>query len=245
MRRLLLLALLGLVTACGGGNGNGPSAAAVDEPAPAPAPEPTPPPAATFTVSTVNLTVAQPLSPLAAIAHDSSVRAFSIGEPASEPLEILAEGGDNSALLDAIDGLAEASTEAPLGPGASESLTLELPDDTTDGVLLTVLTMLVNTNDAITGLNSLDVSGMAVGDSMTISVNAYDTGTEANTEAAGTIPGPADGGEGFNAARDDVGDQVTLHPGVVTADDGLSGSTLNQSHRWDNPVARITVSRTQ
>ncbi len=237
MRRFLFIFLVGLVAACDGDGGNGPTVI--------PAPEPEPTQAATFTVTTTNLTVAQPLSPLAAIIHDSSVRAFSIGEAASDALEVLAEAGDNSGLLEAIEGLSEASGDAPLGPGASETLTLALPDDNTSGALLTLVTMLVNTNDAITGINSLDVSALAVGDSMTLSTNAYDTGTEANTEATGTIPGPADGGEGFNPARDDVADQVTLHPGVVTADDGLTGSALNQSHRWDNPVARITVTRTQ
>ncbi|MFT5808172.1 MAG: hypothetical protein ACI9LG_002473 [Moritella dasanensis] len=32
---------------------------------------------------------------------------------------------------------------------------------------------------------------------MTYNLPAYDAGTEANSEAVGTIPGPADGGEGL------------------------------------------------
>ena len=243
MKRLLIASIVLLVSACGGGNNNGsPGAAPAAAPTPPPEPEPV---NAMFSVTTTNLTVAQPLSPLAAILHDDAQGAFVIGEPASPGLEVLAEGGDNSELLAEFEGAAEVSGEAPLGPGASETLELDVGSDDTSGLRLTLMSMLVNTNDAITGLNGLDVSGMEVGDSVTVSVIAYDSGTEANTEAAGTIPGPADGGEGFNAARDDIGDQVTQHPGVVTADDGLSDSTLNQSHRWDNPVARITVSRTQ
>lgn len=42
----------------------------------------------------------------------------------------------------------------------------------------------------------------------------------------------ADGGEGFNAARSDINDIVRGDGGVVTADDGLSSSVLNQSHRF-------------
>ena len=168
-----------------------------------------------------------------------------IGEAASAGLELLAEGGDNSGLLDEVEGRSELSGEGPVGPGASDTLELELDSDDTGGALLTVITMLVNTNDAFTGLNAIDLSGMAVGDSVTRMGIAYDAGTEANSEAAGTLPGPVDGGEGFNAARDDLNDQVTMHGGVVTRDDGLSSSALDQSHRFDNPVVRFTITRTQ
>ncbi len=215
---------------------------------PAPAPDPDPPapaPSAVFEVRSINLTTGQPLSPIAVMAHGDDIRPFTIGEPASEGLELLAEGGDNSGLLDEIDSRAELSGEGPIGPGASETLTLELDSDDISATRLSVITMLVNTNDVITGLNGMDVSAMAVGDTRVINAVAYDSGTEANTEAAGTIPGPADGGEGFNAVRDDVADQVTMHGGVVTADDGLSTSVLNQTHRFDNPVARFVVTRTQ
>lgn len=208
-------------------------------------PEPEPAPSATFDVTTTNLTAAQPLSPIALIAHADTLRVFTIGEAASAGLELLAEGGDNSGLLDELEGRGQTSGEAPLGPGASETLTLELDSDDTAATALSVVTMLVNTNDAITGFTGMDLSSLAVGESMTVEAVAYDAGTEANTEAAGTIPGPADSGEGFNEARDDLADQVTMHPGVVTAADGLDSSVLMQIHRFDNPVARITVTRVQ
>jgi len=103
----------------------------------------------------------------------------------------------------------------------------------------------VNTNDAFTALNNLGAANMAVGESRTATTISYDSGTEANTEAAGTIPGPADGGEGFNAVRDDIANEVRMHSGVLSADDGLNSSRLSEIHRWDNPVARITVTRTR
>lgn len=239
MNRLLAPMLLCLLAACSDSDDNSNAA----PPAPEPAPEPVV--NATFEVTAVNLTVGQPLSPIALIIHDDSARLFTVGEPASPGLEVLAEAGENGDLLDEIEGLAESSGDAPVGPGASATLTAEIEGDDTTGALLSVMTMLVNTNDAVTGLNGIDVSAMAVGDSVTFSTIAYDAGTEANSEAPGTIPGPADSGEGFNAARDDIDDQVTMHGGVVTSDDGLAGSVLNESHRFDNPVARFTVSRTQ
>ena len=105
--------------------------------------------------------------------------------------------------------------------------------------------MLVNTNDAITGVNDVLVGDMAVGDSVTLRAIAYDAGTEANTETAATIPGPAGGGEGFNAARDDIADRVAMHPGIVGAEDGFATSNLTGQHKFDNPVALITIGRTQ
>lgn len=240
MKRIYVPLTLCLLAACSDSNNTGPAAP------PEPPPAPPPPPAnAMFQVSAVNLTLGQPLSPLAAVVHGDEFRAFMVGEAASPGLELLAEGGDNSGLLDEVEGRSELSGAGPVGPGASDTLELELDSDDTGGALLTVMTMLVNTNDAFTGLNAVDVSGMAVGDSMTRVSIAYDSGTEANSEAAGTLPGPADGGEGFNAVRDDLNDQVTMHGGVVTSDDGLSSSILNQTHRFDNPVVRFTITRTQ
>lgn len=240
MKHLLVLGGLLMLTACGGSNNNNNNGTA--PPAPV---EPEPVTNAIFDIGIVNLTAAQPFSPVAALVLDDDTRLFTVGEPASVSLETMAEGGDNSALLDAVASLAEVSGSAPVGPGASDTLSLEIEGDDTTGLRLSVLTMLVNTNDAFTGVNAIDISGLAVGEAMTISGSSYDSGTEANTEAAGTIPGPADGGEGFNADRDDIGDQVTRHGGAVTAADGLGSSTLGQVHRWDNPVARFHITRVQ
>ncbi|MEM9255314.1 MAG: spondin domain-containing protein [Pseudomonadota bacterium] len=219
--------------------------AAADTTTPAPAPAPAPLTNASFEVAVTNLTLGQPLSPIAAVIHDDSYRAFRTGEPASAGLELLAEAGDNSGLLDEVQGAGETSGSAPVAPGASDLISVEIEGDDVTGMHLTVMTMLVNTNDAITGINGIDLSDMPVGSSRTLSTIAYDSGTEANSETAGTIPGPAGGGEGFNAIRDDIVDHVTAHAGVVTSQDGLMSSDLTQTHRWDNPVARFTITRTQ
>ncbi len=227
-----LIALL-VLAGCDNNSNNGSAVA------PAPAPN------ARYEITTTNLTTGQPLSPLAVLIHDNSAQAFTIGQPASAGLEQLAESGDNSQFLTQMNAVVETSGAAPLGPGASETLTLELNTNDPSGMHLTVVTMLVNTNDAITAVNAASIAELAVDESMTFSTISYDTGTEANTETAATIPGPAGGGEGFNATRDDISDQVTMHGGVVTVNDGLSSSSLTQQHRWDNPVTRIRIIRTQ
>jgi len=210
---------------------------------------PTPPASATFEVTVTNLTNAQPLSPVAMVAHDGGFRVFDVGARATEGLEVLAEGGDNSQFLSEAEMNAgvlgtEAGTD-PVGPGASDTLSITLEETALAGLSFSFATMLVNTNDAFSGLNTLSVGDMAAGDSLVRTGIAYDAGTEADNEAAGTIPGPAVGGEGFNALRDDDADRVTMHAGVVSSEDGLLGSMLSSQARFDNPVMEVRVTRTE
>lgn len=202
-----------------------------------------------YEVTVLNATAGQPFSPLALIAHNDQYRAFRVGEAASTDLEYLAEAGSNQQILDAVASNDQVHTsqsgDGVVGPGASQTLTLELDEDDSSSAYLTVLTMMVNTNDAVVAARGIKLSDLAVNGYHRVNAIAYDAGTEANLETSATIPGPAGGGEGFNAARDDHMDQVTVHPGAITSDDGLGNSALTQLHRWDNPAAVITVKRTR
>lgn len=238
-----LAALLALtLQACGGGGSD--NSRAQQPPLPPPAP---PPPPAAFAVTVTNLTNAQPLSPVAVIAHRDAYSVFTVGAPATVGLEELAEGGDNTALIAEATGnvavRATRSGAAPIGPGASERVDIEVLQADVSNLRISVSTMLVNTNDAISGINGTDVSGMAVGDAVMLRAIAYDAGTEANTELASDIPGPAGGGEGFNPARSDRFDRVTMHTGVVSQDDGFAASALSGQHRFDNPTVQVRIER--
>lgn len=199
----------------------------------------------TFSITVTNLTANQPLSPLAAVAHTAGYHAFVDGEAASTALEVMAEGGDNGALLTEAEAASQhldsKSGAAPIGPGASD--TLELSVTQGSQAHLSLLSMLVNTNDAFTASDAYSISDLALNESRTINLPVWDAGTEANSEAAGTIPGPADQGEGYNAARDDIVNFVGIHRGVISADDGLATSVLNESHRFLNPAAKVTIKR--
>ncbi len=241
LTRLLLSLSLAILASCDNDD-------SVNTMTPTPAPAPAPAPVMQdYQIEVVNLTFGQPFSPIALVAHDSSYRTFSIGDVASAGLELLAEGGDNT------DFLTEASMEAGvsltmsaagvLPPGSTEVFALSIEETDVPGMLLSAVTMLVNTNDALTAAHALSIEGLAAGESMTVTTISYDAGTEANSEESGTIPGPIDGGEGFNTVRDDVVDEIRGHGGVVTADDGLQTSVLGESNRWDNPVARVTITR--
>ena len=206
-------------------------------------------PTVMFAVTVTNLTNAQPLSPVGVVAHNDGYAVFSVGAPATVGLEDLAEGGSNAALLAEADASASvvgtASGAGPIPPAGSETVMIEaeVPFGTLRDLYISTGTMLVNTHDAITVLNGLSVEDMLVGDVRSVRTIAYDAGTEANSEEAIHIPGPAGGGEGFNAARDDVADRVAMHPGVVGQDDGFMTSNLNNQHKFDNPVAMVRIER--
>lgn len=203
-----------------------------------PAPVPTPVDVS-YEITLTNLTNSQPLSPVAVVLHNTG-QLWSVGGVPSVELEMMAEGGDNSGLLTL--GLISESGAAPISPGGSETVNITIQDKT--DAYLSIAAMLVNTNDAFSGLSAWSLSNLAAGDSWSTTVGVYDAGTEVNAELAGTIPGPADGGEGFNPTRTDSG-YVAMHPGVVTSDDNLASSVLTAKHKFDNPALRITVTRIQ
>lgn len=211
-----------------------------------PPPPPPPPVMAGFDITVINLTNAQPLSPIAVIAHSPDYSVFAIGSASSAGLEELAEGGDNSALLAEADAdaavIVTESGAGPIAPAGSETVSIEFLASELPALQLSVTTMLVNTNDAFAS-SKAELEGMAVGDVLILNGVAYDAGTEADTESAADIPGPAGGGTGFDAARDDQADLVTMHNGVVSQDDGLTTSDLTEQHRFDNPVARFRIER--
>ncbi|RJG42607.1 spondin domain-containing protein [Motilimonas pumila] len=222
----LALAFTGLLLGCGSDSSDTPTPVSIST-------------TASYHISATNLTNSQPLSPFLVTLHQSG-GLWQVGETASNALEILAEGGDSSALAANAEVMASVADGAPLMPGESSEQVLSYQGE---AHLFSFVAMLVNTNDAFTGLTQLDLQSLAVGDSIDLQLPVYDAGTEANTERAGTIPGPADGGEGYNGSRDDKLDVVTMHPGVVSADDGLSQSVLLQQHKFANPVVTLTITR--
>ncbi len=211
-----------------------------DYDAPVVMPEPMPEPTEySYQVTVMNLTHAQPLSPITAVLHGDE-KMWMVGTTASTALEKLAEAGDNTDFIAQESILASMADDGVLLPGSSASITVSTTD--TNATHLSVTTMLVNTNDAFSGLTGLELSNLDVDQTMSWNLNVYDAGTEANSETVGTIPGPADGGTGFDAMRDDI-DVVTLHSGVVSQDDGLTASVLTQAHRFDNPAIKLTITR--
>ncbi|SMF61116.1 Spondin_N [Alteromonadaceae bacterium Bs31] len=239
LKRIALLtaaiSTLSFLTACGGDDDDD------TQPTPEPTMEPTAEPMRSFTIELKNTTNAQPLAPAGILVHEAGSSAWSIGSAASAGLEVLAESGSPADFVAEQSALAAVSGTEVLVPGQSVSFDVDVAESSS--MSLTLASMLVNTNDAFTGVSDWDIADLAMGESKQVSAHIYDAGTEANSETAATIPGPAAGGEGFNAARDDV-DFVAMHPGVVTQDDGLSSSALTEAHRFNNGAVLIRVTRT-
>lgn len=192
-----------------------------------------------YQISVTNITHGQPLSPPVAILHKANVSFWQVGEAATEAIERMAEGGDTSSLVALADASPYHQSDAVIAPGATQQFTLSSQRRSFNR--LTLMGMLVNTNDAFSGINGIELNKLKPGQTAVYYSHSYDAGTEFNSELPGTIPGPADGGEGFNAARDDVTSVITLHGGVVSADDAFSASTLSAADRFDNPSLRIVV----
>ena len=240
-KKLALTALVTVMLSACGGSSSDSEEMVVEVPAPDPMFT------YTYQVTVTNLTYAQPMSPVALVLHNEG-QLWSIGEMASVALENLAESGDNSAVLAESIVLSGQSGAGLLLPGMSEMVDVSytVSDVNNAPMMLSLATMLVNTNDAFTGINALAVNNLAVGESISLTTSSYDSGTEKNSELMTTIPGPASGGtgEGFNAERDDI-DKVAMHSGIVSADDGLMVSALTQAHRFDNPTLAILITRTE
>ena len=209
-----------------------------------------------FNIEIVNLSNGIWFTPFLVAAHPEGTSLFSTGQPASASLQAMAEGGDISGLVADLMGLGATIGANPAGgllPPAS-STDIDLNTDGTSNVLLSVVSMLLPTNDAFAGLNSVVIPtepGRYVFD-----VPAYDAGTEANDELLnvtdGGVPGvpgmPADPGGlagtgGTGAAGADANTMVHIHRNTLGDTDAAGGSSDLDSrvHRWLNPVVRVIV----
>jgi len=211
--------------------------------------------AAQYQVTVTNLTSGLYFTPLIAAAHPSNVAMFASGQPASAPMQAIAEGGDTSAMAATLESVGAAVTTGGglLAPGASEVLVIESDDP--NNAVLSVTGMLLPTNDGFVGLNSVPLPQTSA--VYTHNVPGYDAGTEANDELVGSgAPGEAGfpapppvvasgtgvGGTGVPGTSEGF---VHIHRNVIGDLDSNGGiSDINAAvHRWLNPVARISIQR--
>jgi Spondin_N len=191
--------------------------------------------ARTWRVTITNLTPAgsQPLSPPLFAVHSSRADVWSVGDIATHPVAAIAEDANNApaeSALDELPGVSDVFTGAggPIPPGASRTYMVA-----TRGQFnrLSVVTMLVNTNDAFTGLDSLRLHGHGT----TVTTNAYDAGSEANNEDADFIPGPCCNNP---FVRDPEGALIRMHGGITGV-----GDLDPDIYGWTGAVARFRIER--
>ena len=192
-------------------------------------------PVETFVITVENLTPegSQPFSPVGTVVHDKKVDVWSVGSPASAAVAAVAEDANLPIFAGTYADVAGVSSstvggDGPFGPG--QSVTFEV--EARRGDRLSLVTMLVNTNDAFTGLDSVRLGN----GTQEFTVGAYDSGTEVNNENAAFIPGPA-GGNPF--VREPEAGLIAPTDGLVGTDGGIDPAVYD----WDGAVADITIER--
>lgn len=190
-------------------------------------------------VTITNITANQIFSPPLVVSHDKRTALFTLGEPASEELAMLAEDGMTGPLADLLDGatgiLDVAAAEGMVFPG--ESVTVEV-DLTPRQSLISLAGMLVSSNDAFLAIDSVGVQVRGNRPfRLVTTARAYDAGSEANTESCEHIPGPPCGNPGVRVPEGSEG-FVYVHSGIHGFAD-LDAATYD----WQNPVALVTIER--
>jgi hypothetical protein len=213
--------------------------------------------AAQWDISIINLTHGNHFTPLLVTAHDGGSHLFEVGMAASGSLQAMAECGDLSGLLGtypADTDTIENPAAGLLNPGAATTAMIDT--STTSNTHLSIVGMVLPTNDAFVGMDSLPVPTAA--GTYTYYLNAYDAGTEANNELLDTsgcvagmpgIPGAPGGDAGTNGtgvAGADSNTMVHVHRGILGDTNPTGGSSDVDStiHRWQNPVAKVVITVT-
>lgn len=166
-----------------------------------------------YTVTIKNVSESQPLSPAVVVVHSDSTSVNFEGILSPKELEPLAEYGDNSgfvALLNTVDGVEKVMTlEGPVLPG--EMAIVEL-DVERDGLLLSIVSMAVGSNDGVVLLDAVALDGTE----STNEASNYDNGTEENEDLLsgfdGGQPDPERGAENVeNGTATDPQEEFTAH----------------------------------
>lgn len=210
--------------------------------------------AAEVDIKVTNLTQGIYFTPLLVTAHSSDASLYNLGEEASPEIQAMAEGGSLDGLVTIVDGISADTVANPaeglLAPSASTMTTLNTTDGNTQ---LSIVAMMLPTNDGFIGLNGWTIPTEA--GTYSIYLNAYDAGTEANNElildgsgmpntlGIPAAPGGDTGTMGTGVTTTESNTNVHVHRGSLGDDsaDGGSSDLNNTIHRWLNPVAKVTV----
>ncbi|SFK28849.1 Spondin_N [Nitrosomonas aestuarii] len=207
---------------------------------------------ADYRIEINNLTYKIAFTPRIVIAH-VPVSFFAAGDNLNDTTAGLLNGQINNALKE----IAEAGNLGPiiaildhesiqnfvsytvgngLLPGGRKQ-TVELLDVDETLSNISLFAMMLPTNDGFIALNNMELPRTG---SVRYHLNAYDAGTETNTESCADIPGPLC--EGTAQSPDDTGEGfVHIHRGIK----GLTATVNPAEYDWKNPVAVVTITRIQ
>jgi hypothetical protein len=212
-----------------------------------------------YQVRITDLTSGQPLTPPVVATHRGKHAVFEVGRSASVGVREIAENGNNAPLrafieadpFDQFAGFAE-GTEPLVPPGVpgdaefDQSATLSIKASG-GATRLSFVSMLICTNDGFTGADALRLP-RTVGEVARMRTDGYDAFTERNTEDYAHMVPPCQGliGDSSGEPGTMVSDPALAEGGVITHHAGIKGGADLEPalHGWEDPVARVRVTRT-
>ena len=209
--------------------------------------------AAQWDVTITNLTHGNYFTPLLVAAHPSSMHLYQLGSSASASLRLMAECGDITSLVTELGSSVDKSENPAGGVLAPGSSTTAMLTPTAANTNLSITAMVLPTNDGFVGMDGMEIPTAA--GTYTYYLNAYDAGTEANNELMDTsgcavgmpgipgAPGMDTGTGGTGVSSTDTNTKIHVHRGILGDTNSTGGiSDLDSTiHRWQNPVAMVTV----
>jgi len=192
-----------------------------------------------YEVTLQNLTPAtgegssQPFSPPVLATHKSGMRLFKVHRFASDELRQIAEDAVNGPMVEKLSNSKKVfevvEGSEVIFPQGEVSFKIKTKRKYRR---LSLVSMLVNTNDAFTGISAakLPYRGEKV-----YYLYAYDAGTEKNTELIDHIPGPCCGNP---LVRIPTHEKIKVHRGIS----GI-GDLDPEIYGWDKKVAKLTIRR--
>jgi len=167
---------------------------------------------------------------------DRGIRLFEVGQPAILEIVEIAENGDNAPLVALATSKAEegrvtaagVAGDGPLAPGESSSIDLDLAND---DQVLSLVSMIVCSNDGFSGIDSRPLSAEAT---ETFSAPIYDAGSETNVEMPDFW---VDACGGMGNRGDDENGSIMAHPGQSAADNA------DYHFSAEDQLLEITVTR--
>jgi hypothetical protein len=189
---------------------------------------------ASYRVTVANLAYGQPQTPPLVVLHGAEASLVEAGAPASEGLQQLAENGNAQVFVEALtdaEGIgAVAVGEQPIVsggvPGAAELpsfTTIEISGPAEAG-LISIASMLMCTNDGFSIVHDAELPA-EVGGSAVFYSDAYDAGTEVNTESFADLVPPCQGLVGVSTDAEGAGasNPELAEGGVVAPHAGIRG----------------------
>jgi hypothetical protein len=194
---------------------------------------------AEFEVILENLTPAtgegssQPFSPPVLATHKSRMKLFKVHRYASDELRQIAEDAVNGPMVEKLKNSKKVfdvieGTEV-IFPDGSVSFNITAKRGYHK---LSLVSMLVNTNDAFTGISGARLPRYG---EKVYYLYAYDAGTEKNTEMTDHIPGPCCGNP---LVRVPTHDKIKVHRGIRG-----EGDLDPDVYGWHKKVAKLTIRR--